>query len=161
VLFLHAACYNYAGMVTCRLFLGILEAGITPSFILLTGRFYRRQEQVIRTSFWFSMNGWAQILGGLISYGILGQAENDSLKRWKQLFLVLGAITVFFGVVVFFFMPADPATAKFLTPRERMIAVERMREVKTGGIHKEFKMSQFWESVRDPRLYLFFFAVLR
>ena len=107
------------------------------------------------------MNGWAQILGGLISYGILGQAENDSLKRWKQLFLVLGAITVFFGVVVFFFMPADPATAKFLTPRERMIAVERMREVKTGGIHKEFKMSQFWESVRDPRLYLFFFAVLR
>lgn len=107
------------------------------------------------------MNGWAQILGGLISYGILGQAENESLKRWKQLFLILGAVTVFFGVLVFFVMPADPATAKFLTERERMIAVERMREVKTGGIHKDFKMNQFWEALRDPRLYLFFFAVLR
>jgi ACS family allantoate permease-like MFS transporter len=63
---LHAAAFNYAGLVVCRLFLGIFEGALTPGFILLTGRFYKSEEQVARTSIWFMSNGWAQILGGLI-----------------------------------------------------------------------------------------------
>lgn len=162
VLTLHATAYNYASIVACRLFLGILEAGITPAFILLTGRFYRRQEQVARTGIWFSMNGWAQILGGLISYGILGKpTSGTSLARWKELFLILGCITIFFGVVLFFFMPASPAATRWLDEDETRIAIERIRENKTGINDKRFKFYQLWEALKDPRLYLFGFAVMR
>lgn len=162
VLALHAAAFNYASLVACRLFLGVLEAGLTPAFILLTGRFYRSQEQVVRTSLWFSMNGWAQILGGLIAYGLLErQSTGTSLERWQELFLILGCITMFFGVVLFFFMPASPASTKYLTEEETKIAVERIRENKTGINDTRFKSYQLLEALKDPRLYLFGFGVMR
>lgn len=51
---LHAACFNYAGLVACRLALGACEAAVTPGFILITGRFYSGQEINTRTALWFS-----------------------------------------------------------------------------------------------------------
>lgn len=81
------------------------------------------------------------------------------MSRWQELFLILGAITTVFGFTVFFFMPASPATAKALTAEERKIAVERIRENKTGINNKEFKWYQLRESLLDVRLYLFFLAV--
>ncbi|KAG8878927.1 hypothetical protein FRB98_005910 [Tulasnella sp. 332] len=161
ILTLHAACKNYAGIVCVRFFLGVLEAGITPGFILLTGRFYRRQEQVTRTGIWFSMNGWAQILGGLIAYGLLSRTESTGgISRWKMLFLILGCITMFFGTCLLFFMPSSPATTRLLSPEERRIAVERIRDNKTGINNPHFKTSQLIESLKDVRLYLFALGVM-
>lgn len=34
--------HNFAGLATARLFLGILEAGVSPCFVLLTTMFYTR-----------------------------------------------------------------------------------------------------------------------
>lgn len=70
--------HSYAGLVACRLFLGISEAAVTPGFvsllsvrasrvllsdrsfatiqILITGRFYTRKEQLSRTAIWFSVS---------------------------------------------------------------------------------------------------------
>lgn len=99
------------------------------------------------------------MLGGIVSWAILGQSENG-LARWRQLFLILGCVTAFFGVVVFFVMPASPDTAKFLSMEERSIAVLRIRENKTGLNNPHFKWYQCWEALKDARLYLFFLGVL-
>jgi ACS family allantoate permease-like MFS transporter len=108
------------------------------------------------------MNGWAQILGGLIAYGLLQrQSTGSSLERWQELFLILGCITMFFGVLLFFFMPASPASTKYLTEEETKIAVERIRENKTGINDTRFKPYQLLEALKDPRLYLFGFGVMR
>jgi ACS family allantoate permease-like MFS transporter len=108
------------------------------------------------------MNGWAQILGGLISYGILGRTSTgSSIERWQELFLILGCITMFFGVVLFFFMPASPAATKYLNEEETRIAIERIRENKTGINDTTFKWYQAREALKDPRLYLFIAGVCR
>lgn len=44
----HAACQNYAGLVTVRFFLGVGEAAVAPGFGLITGMFYKREEQPAR-----------------------------------------------------------------------------------------------------------------
>lgn len=155
---LHATCFNYAGLVACRLFLGIFEAALTPAFILITGRFYRSKEQVARTSIWFMQNGTAQILGGAISYGVQTQRPS-SLKVWQQLYVILGIITFCYGIVVFLVMPEKPETTRLLTPRQRIVALERIRENKTGLHDRTFKRAQLYEALLDVRLYLFFFAV--
>lgn len=48
VLMCHAATQNYAGLVTARFFLGVGEAAVAPGFGLLTGMFYKREEQPAR-----------------------------------------------------------------------------------------------------------------
>lgn len=156
---LHAAAFNYAGLVACRLFLGIFEAALTPGFILLTGRFYKSKEQIARTSIWFSMNGWAQILGGAISYGVQVQ-KTTSLKVWQELYIILGVLTLSFSFAVFFLMPEKPETTHILTERMRMVAIERIRTNKTGLHDKRWKWYQFRESLLDVRLYLVFLLII-
>lgn len=44
----HAATKNFAGLMCARFFLGVGEAAIAPGFTLLTGMFYKREEQPMR-----------------------------------------------------------------------------------------------------------------
>lgn len=48
VLMCHAACKNFGGLMAARFFLGVGEAAIAPGFALLTGMFYKREEQPLR-----------------------------------------------------------------------------------------------------------------
>ena len=154
----HAACKNYGQLVAVRFLLGWWEAALTPAFILLTGRFYTKQEQVTRTAVWFANNGWAQILGGGISYALQVQ-KPSKLKVWQQMYLILGGIALLFGIVVLLFMPDSPATIKYLEERERQVAVYRIKQNKSGIHDTKWKWEQLHEALRDPRLYLFFLAV--
>jgi MFS family permease len=44
-----AAAHNFAGLVTARFMLGVFEATILPSFILITQMWWTRREQSYRT----------------------------------------------------------------------------------------------------------------
>lgn len=44
--------------MTVRFFLGAGEASIAPGFTLLTGMFYKREEQPLRYVFESSKSGW-------------------------------------------------------------------------------------------------------
>ena len=47
-LILTSACTNYQGLYAQRFFLGFLESGISPLFMLIVGSFYRKEEQAMR-----------------------------------------------------------------------------------------------------------------
>lgn len=101
-------------------------------------------------SIWFIGNGIANVVSGVIAYGI-GRAHT-SLQPWRLLFLVLGAVTFFWGIVLLFLLPDSPSKARFLTPEERVIALHRTLENKTGVMDEDtFKLSQMWEALRDPQ----------
>ncbi|KAJ6124208.1 hypothetical protein N7471_011525 [Penicillium samsonianum] len=144
--------HNFAGLATARLFLGILEAGVSPCFVLLTTMFYKRSEQPLRTSIWFSMNGVANILGGLIAYGI-GHLH-AALPAWKFPFIIFGSITIVWGIIFVLVTPSNPTKARWLSAREKEIAVLRVIENETGMDTKTFKMEQVREALIDPRFWL-------
>ncbi|KAF9892243.1 hypothetical protein FE257_002020 [Aspergillus nanangensis] len=50
VLMCHAASKNFNGLMTARFFLGVAESAIAPGFSLITGMFYRREEQPARNA---------------------------------------------------------------------------------------------------------------
>jgi hypothetical protein len=75
------------------------------------------------------------------------------------MFIILGAITIAFGLVLAFFMPDSPMTYKLLDERERFVAVERIRESRPGNNSKRFERSQLVEAVKDVRFYLFALGV--
>jgi ACS family allantoate permease-like MFS transporter len=79
-----------------------------------------------------------------------------SLKVWQELYIILGCITLAYAVAVFFFLPDKPETTKMLSPRQRAIAIERVRTNKTGLHDKHFKKYQLWEAMMDIRVYLIF-----
>lgn len=61
--------------------MGLFESGITPAWTHITAMFYSRQEQGARCTVWFSMNGFAAIGGGLLSYGI--GHTHTRVEQWQ------------------------------------------------------------------------------
>ncbi|KAL2866136.1 uncharacterized protein BJX67DRAFT_356653 [Aspergillus lucknowensis] len=144
---------NFAGMAALRFLMGFFEAGIPPAWIQITAMFYKVPEQGTRCTAWYFMVGVAAIVGGLLSYGV-GHIHT-AVQQWQFVFLLCGAITVAWAVVVFLFLPDSPANAKFLSERERTIAIERLRHNRTGVKNTHFKLSQLVEALRDPQVWIF------
>jgi MFS family permease len=87
VCMLQAAVFNFSGFFAVRFFLGMVEAVISPAFVLLTSMLWTREEQALRTSFWLSTNGVSSILGSLLAYGS-GHATGLAVDNWKLIYLV-------------------------------------------------------------------------
>ena len=49
----HAACTDFTGLLIARCLLGVFEAAVQPSLVLIIVMWYRRDEQVIRVSLWY------------------------------------------------------------------------------------------------------------
>ncbi|KAG2752561.1 hypothetical protein P692DRAFT_20725771, partial [Suillus brevipes Sb2] len=54
-----------------------------------------------------------------------------------------------------FWFPDSPTSAWFLTPDERVTAVQRLQANQTGVENKHFKMEQMIEALTDPKTWLF------
>ncbi|TCD70250.1 hypothetical protein EIP91_004151 [Steccherinum ochraceum] len=152
----HAACTNFGGLFACRAFLGICEGAITPGFMIVTSMFYTRKEQSQRVGYWFLMNGAAIIMLGLIAFGTL-HITGGPLEPWQWLMIIFGSITLIVSVLFWFFFPDSPATARFLTPEERVLAVERIKVNQAGLENKHWKKEQLIECLMDPKTWFFFF----
>lgn len=158
-----AACHNFTGLAILRILLGLCEGSITAGFMIVTSMFYTRKEQVVRTSYWFLMNGSAQILGGLLAFAVQHRSKeaNAAFASWRIFYLICGGMTLVCGLAYFLFFPDSPITARFLSEEEKWIALERIRVNQAGTENKHWKKDQFWEALCDPMVWAFFlFAAL-
>ncbi|KAJ3529683.1 hypothetical protein NM208_g9651 [Fusarium decemcellulare] len=152
-----ALCHNFAGLATIRFLLGVFEAAVLPCMMIINSMWYLRNEQPLRTAFWY--NTFAGVFGGILSYAI-GQI-NGSLSTWKYIFLIYGACTVLAGALVFFGLPDTPSKAWFFTAEEKKLALIRLAPNQTGiETKKKFLTSQILESLRDPKCYCIWLGVL-
>jgi ACS family allantoate permease-like MFS transporter len=71
------------------------------------------------------------------------------------LFLVLGLTTIATGSIYLYYMPDNQINAQFLSHREKLIAVERIRGNFQGIGSRVWKWNQFREAFMDPRTYLY------
>lgn len=156
VLCLHAT-PNYGGFIFLRVLLGMLESAVTPSMVILTSQWYKKEEQFIRSSIWFCFNGWGTIMGSSIAYGLAIHSESYSIAAWKVLFIITGLMTIIVGIVFYFHIPDTPLGAWFLTEEEKMLVVERIRGNNQGFGNRHFKMHQFKEALLDHRTWICFF----
>ena len=149
---LTAAVTSWRGLFAQRFFLGFVESIIPTAFMSIVSSYYTQQEQALRQSWWFSSTGGWTIIGGALNYGF-AQIEGGGLRRWQYIYLLAGALTILFGLVCLS-IPNSAVSAWFLTPAERIIAVERLRKGQTGVRCQVLKASQMKEAVLDPKIWI-------
>ncbi|OAP59572.1 hypothetical protein AYL99_06870 [Fonsecaea erecta] len=152
VVMLTVCCKSYQGLLVQRFFLGISECSIAPAFVIITAMWWKKNEQPLRMAMWYTGAGWGALLGPMILYGI-GHIKGD-LSPWKYQYLILGAVTILWGVTILFFFPDNPMTARFLTQEEKVVAVERMRSEQLGIENRHVKWYQIVEALVDPKTWL-------
>lgn len=155
---LHAVCSNFAGFYALRFFLGMLEACVSPSLILIVSMWYKQNERASRIGWFYAGNLSTSVVGGAVAYGIT--FYEGAIAPWKLLYLVLGALAVINGIIVILFLPDSPMTAGFLTPEEKIAALERVRLDQAGTHNKHIKRYQIIETFKDVRTWIMFLIIM-
>ncbi|GAA5911062.1 uncharacterized protein JCM6883_004258 [Sporobolomyces salmoneus] len=145
-------CKNFATAMVNRFFLGFFEAAVTPGLSLMTGMWYTRQESPLRQTIWYSSVGWGGMIGSLMAAGIeRAPASSLAVPKWELIFIVLGALTVGWGVVLYFFLADSPSNAFWLKPAYRTLAVARVASNGVGIKSRKFETRQAWAALLDPK----------
>ncbi|KAK4940890.1 hypothetical protein LTR10_019043 [Elasticomyces elasticus] len=154
------ACKTYAGLLVNRFILGVIESGVSPSFMLTTGVWYTHSEQVFRSGLWYSFSGGSNLISPLINYG-LGHITGGALHPWQYMYLIAGLATFFWGIALWFIFPASPKTAKGFTEKEHILLLERVRANNAGAENRHIKWYQVREAVSGyPFWCILFLAML-
>ncbi|KAF1924831.1 allantoate permease [Didymella exigua CBS 183.55] len=151
---LTVVCSDYKGLYAQRFFLGVLESGVSPMFMIIVGSFYQKDEQAFRMGVWYSFGGFTAIISPVLNYAF-GRAES-SLANWKLMYLFAGTITIVWGVALWWILPPDPVRARGFSDRQRYISVARLRSNNSGVRNMHFKGSQVLELLRDEKFWLVF-----
>jgi MFS family permease len=140
-------------LIALRTLLGCLEAVITPALIMLTTAWYQKDEAAPRFGFWYSGLGAGQIIGGLISYAAQ-QSHNKNFQGWRVMFLCIGLINLIVGLIIFFWLPATPDEAGFLSPDEKEAIAQRLAEDHSGVGRKVLRVRSVLETFLDLQTWL-------
>ncbi|KAL9114430.1 MAG: hypothetical protein Q9227_001511 [Pyrenula ochraceoflavens] len=170
-----AAVQSYGGLIAVRICLGIAEAPFFAGAIFLMSAWYTRAELAHRIAWFYSGNSLANMFGGLIAAGVLGNLDgNKGIAGWRQvlqaiasihkliqirwLFIIEGSITIFIAIIAGIVLPNFPSnTTGWLTKEELSYASYRLYEDAREADDKDAITLRVGmkKAFHDYRLYLF------
>ncbi|KAG1781866.1 MFS general substrate transporter [Suillus placidus] len=124
--------HNFAGIVACRVFIGLPEAAFYPGAMYLLSRWYTRKELAFRSAILYSVlllsNAFASIAAGKLG-----------IAAWRWLFYIEGVITIFVGFQAMWLLPDYARLAED--------AGEADQDSAEASLFEGFKMA-----IKDPKL---------
>ncbi|RYN50776.1 hypothetical protein AA0114_g5815 [Alternaria tenuissima] len=161
---LQAVATSFSFLLVLRALLGISEAAFGPGVPFYLSFFFRRSELAFRTGLFISASPLSASFAGALAYLITKVGENGPLSPWRLLFLLEGFPSVLIAVWAWDFVPDGPGSAKWLSPRQREIAVMRLRSEKESEDQDEEKYQSgrrgrvnfhgVLQILKDPKSYL-------
>uniref|UniRef100_A0A8H7NBJ2 Major facilitator superfamily (MFS) profile domain-containing protein n=1 Tax=Bionectria ochroleuca TaxID=29856 RepID=A0A8H7NBJ2_BIOOC len=153
-LLLHCVATKFAGLVVLRIVLGACESVVVPAMEMTIGMFFNRKEQsFLQPVFWVTTQ-LAPVCAAFISYGLLW--THSHVLPWKLFMIITGGVSILLSIVTWFYYPNNPGDAKFLTLEQRVHTIQRVQKSSQSSIEqKQFKKTQFLETIRDPVSWLF------
>ncbi|KAJ1969630.1 hypothetical protein IWQ62_000498 [Dispira parvispora] len=150
-----AANSNKGSLLSLRFLLGAVEAGFFPGVVYFLTLWYDRSELGTRISIFYSASSIAGAFGGLLAYGIDHMDGAGNLASWRWLFILEGLPSIIVGVIVYIFLADRPATARWLTPEERIHATQRLEQHSVAEEStQQINRKEIREIFTDYRAYL-------
>ncbi|KXS93901.1 hypothetical protein AC578_2251 [Pseudocercospora eumusae] len=122
---------SYAGLIVCRLLLGLVEGGLFPGCAIYLTFFYTKQELALRIGYLFVSAALAGACGGLLAYGIGYMDGVAGQSGWRWIIIIEGLPTVVLGIACWWILADDPDTAYYLNAEEKEMIIAR-RATQTG-----------------------------
>jgi ACS family tartrate transporter-like MFS transporter len=134
-----------------RLLLGCAEAGYFPGALYFLSQWFPRATRGRAISLFYCALPISTIVMGSLAGALLGMDGLLGLRGWQWMFLVEAAPAVVLSVVVWFCLPDDVASARWLSGGEKQaIEAELARDhAALGGLE-----GSLWAAVRNGRVWL-------
>lgn len=160
---LQAVTTSFPQMLILRGLLGITEAAFGPGVPFYMTFFYKRHELATRVGWQISAAPLGTAFAGAMAWAIvwLNERLSSGWDSWRVLFLVEGFPSVLVGVLAWYRIPGSPGQARWLSPRERRIAVLRLKDERSGPILSNTAATEKSATIltRRERLFQFLYDV--
>jgi ACS family allantoate permease-like MFS transporter len=140
--------------LTQRRFFYGFNVVVTPLFVIISAMWWKTSEQPLRIGIWIAGASIGSIIGQAIDFGAVNIGGEYENHPWKWIYVILGSVSIGVGLFYFLVFPDSPMKARFLTEREKQIAVLRVQANNTGMQSRRFKLKQVAEAFMDPQLYI-------
>lgn len=163
---------NFAGLVVCRLLLGLFEGGLFPGLTVYLTLFYTKKEIALRIGYLFVSSALAGACGGLLAYGIGFMDGVAGQSGWRWIFIIegeelhfsirnqphltlslLGIPTFLWGIALWFLLANEPSTAWFLNQDEKQLLLARLQ--RQVGFHEDFDKKDAILAAKDWKVWIF------
>ncbi|GAQ06210.1 hypothetical protein ALT_3531 [Aspergillus lentulus] len=148
---------SFSTLVFLRAFLGITEAAFGPGVPFYLSLFYKREELALRNGLFISAAPLATSFASSLAWLIVKVSSNGPIAPWRTLFLVEGFPSVLVAVFAWILIPDSPESARFLEPRERLVAKLRLGETRSdyhGPDSRKFNWREVVKALADPKSYV-------
>jgi len=154
---IQATAFNWGGLMACRFFLGISEAMYGPGVPLFLSFFYPKEMVGFRHGVFISGAAMANAYGGALAYGI--SQIRGAIAPWRILFLIEGLPTIAFAALAFCYLPDSISKAKFLTQREKEVALHFVARDQKIDVNKEggdrgVRFKEMLQAFKDPKSFV-------
>lgn len=151
--------HNFAGILACRVFIGLPEAAFYPGAMYLLSRWYTRKELAFRSAALYCGLLLSNAFGTLLAAGILSGMEGArGIRAWRWLFYIEGAITMVVGLFSMWLLPDYPNNTRWMTDLETRVAQARIAydaaEADTDNVG-DSPLLGFKLAIKDPKVLLF------
>nr|QFR37046.1 MFS transporter [Cyberlindnera americana] len=154
ITFLSVTMHNYPGVVFVRFFLGMVESVVIPILNTTQSQFLTSNEKAAAAPIFYASCLGVTIPAGFIAYGVL--YATNTISPWKIFMIIIGGLTFFLSILIFFLYPDNPTNSKFFSQEEKVWIIRRVQRSNKSSIEqKYFKKYQFYECIRDPITWLF------
>ncbi|KAF2644697.1 high-affinity nicotinic acid transporter [Massarina eburnea CBS 473.64] len=127
----HAAARTRHDLFAMRFLLGMFEAGMFPGIMAQYSSWYRTDEIGRVVTYFFFFSNISGIVGSLLCYGISYMDGIGGLSAWRWVYLLEGIATIFFSVIVWYYLPdypKSPRSNRWFTEREQEFIETRLPE---------------------------------
>ncbi|KAM3561676.1 hypothetical protein ARSEF4850_003098 [Beauveria asiatica] len=147
---------SYAGLLACRLVLGVVEAGLFPGLTVYLTLFYTKHELARRVGYLFASAAVAGAAGGLLAYGVGHLDGVGGMSGWRWILIMEGMPSVVLGAATWVWLPNEAATATFLSGAERKrMETRQEREYGNTKSAREFGFRDMRAAFKDCRVWAF------
>ncbi|KAF3044488.1 hypothetical protein E8E11_003345 [Didymella keratinophila] len=153
---------SFGVLLVLRALLGIGEAAFSPGVPFYLSFFFRRRELAFRTGLFISASPLSSAFAGVLAWTITKVASHSPFSPWRLLFLIEGFPSMLVAVWAWSFIPDGPGTIRWLTPRQRKVAILRLRQEKENDEDDEYapkkpngiNLTEVSQTLQDPKCYL-------
>jgi len=138
-----------AQFYTCRLLLGVAEAGFFPGVIVYLTHWFPRADRTRALAVFMIGSPIALMIGGPLSALIL-KIQWTPVSSWRWIFILQGLAAVAFGVVTLFYLTDLPRNASWLGDAECELLEQVLRHDNPETSSRQI----YWRALAQPNVLL-------
>ncbi|KAL8775812.1 MAG: hypothetical protein Q9194_003612 [Teloschistes cf. exilis] len=147
---------SFAGLIVCRLLLGLVEGGLFPGAAIYLTFFYTKREIALRIGYLFVSAAIAGAVGGLLGYGIGFMDGVSGQRGWRWILIIEGLPSFILGIATWFLLADNPETAPYLSPDEKeLMRLRRARQAGQTESAQRFHKKDVYAGLKDWKVYAF------